>query len=351
VNHEAWELLEAVWPTSVWLQALASIGLGSLGGLLMSVLSTALLSRIVARTNTDVDDQVVRHLRTPLTMSVFLLGLWQAMHLVVPPKPFPFFFRGTLLTLTVILWTRAFIRISHLTLDEVVKAQDRISWVDTRTVPLLKLVSGMVVWGGGAYFLFLAWNIDLTAWLASAGIAGIAIGFAAKDTLANLLSGVLIIADAPYQLGDMIVLDSGERGRVTKIGARSTRLVTLDDVEIIVPNAVISSTRVYNESGGIDRDMRITATVEAAYGSDVDQVRQVLLDVARDLPNLAATPPKVHFESFGASGLVFHLRVWANPRRRVEVLDAMNVAIYKQFNDAKIEIPFSKHDVYLYPQG
>ena len=75
-------------------------------------------------------------------------------------------------------------------------------------------------------------------------------GFAAKDTLANLFAGVFILADAPYKIGDFIVLDGGERGRVTKIGIRTTRILTRDDVEITIPNATIANSKIINESGG-----------------------------------------------------------------------------------------------------
>ena len=71
--------------------------------------------------------------------------------------------------------------------------------------------------------------------LALAGIVGIAIGFTAKDTLANLFSGVFILADRPYKMGDYVNLESGERGRVTHIGIRSTRILTRDDIEVTVP--------------------------------------------------------------------------------------------------------------------
>ncbi|OQW99996.1 MAG: hypothetical protein BWK74_00755 [Desulfobacteraceae bacterium A6] len=91
---------------------------------------------------------------------------------------------------------------------------------------------------------------DLTAWVASAGIIGLALSFAAKDTLANLFSGVFILADAPYKIGDFIVLDSGERGEVTNIGIRSTRLLTRSDIEITVPNSIMGNTRIINEAGG-----------------------------------------------------------------------------------------------------
>ena len=81
-----------------------------------------------------------------------------------------------------------------------------------------------------AYFFFLSWDFDVTGWLASAGIIGVAVGFGAKDTMANLFAGVGILADNSYKLGDFLLLNSGERGRVTDIGLRSTRLLTQDEM-------------------------------------------------------------------------------------------------------------------------
>jgi MscS family membrane protein len=86
----------------------------------------------------------------------------------------------------------------------------------------------------------------MTAWLASAGIIGIAVGFAAKDTLANLFSGVFILADSPYKLGDYVVLEDNSRGKVTQIGLRSTRMLTRDDVEVTVPNSIMGNTKIIN---------------------------------------------------------------------------------------------------------
>ena len=89
------------------------------------------------------------------------------------------------------------------------------------------LITALALWAG-----ITIWNIPAMPWLASAGVAGIAIGFAAKDTLANFISGIFIIADAPYRVGDFVNLDNGQRGMVTRIGLRSTRILTRDDVEI-----------------------------------------------------------------------------------------------------------------------
>jgi small-conductance mechanosensitive channel len=199
------------------------------------------------------------------------------------------------------------------------------------------------------YIIFTAWNVDMTAWLASAGIIGIAVGFAAKDTLANLFSGVFIMADAPYKIGDFVVLESGERGEITHIGIRSTRMLTRDDIEITVPNSVMGNTMIINESGGPYEKYRLRVPVGVAYGSDIDQVREVLMDIALTDDDVCEQPEaRVRFRKFGASSLDFELLVWIDkPMLRGRVLDNLNCKIYKRFNREDIEIPYSKHDVYI----
>jgi len=145
-----------------------------------------------------------------------------------------------------------------------------------------------------AYALLQVWNIDPTAWLASAGVVGIAVGFAAKDTLANLFAGFFIIADVPYKLGDYVVLDAGERGEITRVGIRSTRLLTRDDVEVIIPNSELANHKIVNESGGRWVKFRIRLKVGVAYGSDLDRVVEVLEEVARENRNVVFEDYLVH---------------------------------------------------------
>mgnify|MGYP002332389765 FL=1 len=199
------------------------------------------------------------------------------------------------------------------------------------------------------YAVFLVWNIDLTAWIASAGILGLAISFAAKDTLANIVSGVFIMADAPYKLGDFIVLDSGERGVVRSIGIRSTRLLTRDDVEITVPNSIMGNTKVINEAGGRHEKFRIRVKVGVAYGSDIDKVHAVLLDVANGLTGICRNPaPRVRFRAFGDSSLDHELLCWVNkPVLRGKTLHQLNTAVYKRFTAENIQIPFPQRDLHI----
>jgi small-conductance mechanosensitive channel len=199
--------------------------------------------------------------------------------------------------------------------------------------------------------LMVTWSLNISAWLASAGIVGIAVGFAAKDTLANLFGGLFVIVDAPYKIGDFINLDSGERGRVVKIGLRSTRLLTRDDVEITLPNALIANAKIVNESGGPWEQTRVAVKVGVAYGSDVDRVREVLQQAAVSVQHVMPDPePRIRFLEMGDSALVFRVMVWIDePVSRGRVLDGLNTAIYKALNAAEISIPFPQHDVHLYP--
>jgi small-conductance mechanosensitive channel len=199
------------------------------------------------------------------------------------------------------------------------------------------------------YFIFLAWKIDVTAWLASAGIVGLALSFAAKDTLSNLFAGVSIIMDAPYKTGDYIILDSGERGVVTEIGLRSTRILTRDDIEITVPNGVIGNSTITNEAGGPSSQHRIRVAVGTAYGSDVDHVLQMLEKVAAHNPDILSEPAsRARFRRFGESSLEFELMGWiGNPADRGRVQHELNCGIYKAFIEERIEIPFPQRDLHV----
>ncbi len=225
----------------------------------------------------------------------------------------------------------------------------RFTFVEERTIPLLNIATQLLMIGTASYLLILLWGKDPTAWLASAGVIGIAIGFAAKDTLANLFAGFFIVADSPYKLGDYIVLDTGERGEVSHVGIRSTRIMTRDDVEVTVPNSVMGNAKIVNESGGPSEKTRIRLPVAVAYESDLRQVTDVLVDVARQNESVAKMPePRVRAKLFAASGVDFQLQFWIDkPELRGRITHDMILAIHQRFREEAIEIPYSKQDLYI----
>jgi len=294
-------------------------------------------------------------LRLPLAWTVFLVATSATISSLPLPTAAADIGRSLIASLMIVFWSTALVRLLRIFISTLSRRAGPQSVIRPQTQPLFDNVVVILVLGLSVYLVFQTWNIDMTAWLASAGIIGIAVGFAAKDTLANLFAGVFILADAPYKIGDYVVLESGERGKVTHIGIRSTRLLTRDDVEVTIPNSIMGNTRVVNESGGPHEKFRSRVQVSVAYGSDIDQVREVLMSVATDDPGVCEDPePRVRFRTFGASGLDFELLCWIdNPELRGRVLDALNSAVYKRFMEAGIEIPFSKHDLYIkqMPEG
>jgi small-conductance mechanosensitive channel len=155
--------------------------------------------------------------------------------------------------------------------------------------------------------------------------------------------------DAPYKAGDFIILDSGERGVVTDIGLRSTRILTRDDVEITVPNGIIGNGKIINEAGGPSAQHRIRVAVGVAYGSDIDNVIEVLAGVAADHPEVLTNPaPRVRFRLFGDWSLNFELLGWiAKPVDRGRVTHELNCAVYKALNKHEIQIPFPQQDLHV----
>ena len=333
---------------NVWIKALLILIGSMIFSILINILIKLTIIRLTRRTVSDVDDRIVENLRTPIFLSVILIGLiWAAQTAGIGPATV-FILLGSAKSTVIIVWTLALGRISKLFFQAMEKIT-RFTIIQPRTVPIFNIFSMILIWGGACYLTLLTWHIDITGWLASAGVVGIAVGFAAKDTLANLFSGFFILADAPYKLGDFIVLGSGERGLVTDIGIRSTRILTRDDIEIIVPNAVIAATKITNESGGPHTKKRIRCTVSVAYGSDVEQVKQVLMSTAKANQLISKFPyPRVRFRSFGDSGLVFQLLAWIDePALRGRALDSLHTEVYNNFNAAEIEIPYNKYDVYI----
>lgn len=316
---------------------------------LLDAVISRLVRRWARRTAGDFDDGLVDSLHGPVRNSVVLIGVAAATVLAGLPERGRWWVFAILQTLAVLLWLGFGLRLTALVLGALSARADRYRVIDARTLPLFNNLARIAIVAGALYFVLLSWEIDVTAWLASAGIIGIAVGFAAKDTLANFFAGLFISADAPYKVGDFIVLDTGERGQVSQVGIRSTRILTRDDVEVTIPNAVIANAKIINESGGPWAKERVRVPVQVAYGSDLDQVRAALLAVAEGRDGVSAEPaPRVRLRSFGDSGLNFELLCWIDePVLRGRVLDDLLTAVYKRFQAEGIEIPFPQRDVWV----
>jgi len=334
---------------NAWLQGSVVILATFLTASFLTWLIFKIVKKLTRKTRSTLDDRIATLARPPVYYSFLVTGFITGLNMMPLSDKIILLSGRCIRTVGLIIWTMFFIRMAHLVLTRMAQLADERSFVQRRTVTLFDNGAKVLIFAVGIYLFFMIWNIDMTAWLASAGIAGIAIGFAAKDTLSNLFAGVFILADAPYKVGDYVVLDKGGRGQVKQIGLRSTRLLTRDDIEITIPNSIIGNTTIINQSGGPAEKMRLRVAVGVAYGTDIDLVEKVLQEIAEAEPLVEKSPkPRVRFRLFGASSLDFELLCWvAEPELRGLALHKLNRKIYKDFAQHNIEIPFTKQDIYI----
>ena len=338
-----------IFGSNAWIQGLAAILVTFTVASLITWVVFKLLRRVTKRTRFTVDDQIVVLLRPPVYYTLLVSGISYGLRVLPLADSVEAMSTRGIESLGVVVWIIFFTRLASLLLIRLATLSHTFTFIQLRTLTLFDNLAKILIFSVGIYAIFVIWKIDMTAWLASAGIVGIAVGFAAKDTLSNLFSGVFILADAPYKVGDYIVLDQRERGKVTHIGLRSSRILTRDDVEITIPNSIIGNSTIINQSGGPSEKMRIRLKVGVAYGTDIDQVRAILLDIAKNEPLVCKNPqPSVRFRLFGASSLDFELRCWVpRPELCGQIIDALNTAVYKEFTRLGIEIPYAKQDLYI----
>ncbi len=200
----------------------------------------------------------------------------------------------------------------------------------------------------GLLIVFQTAGIDLSALTVLAGALGIGIGFGLQHITNNFVSGIIILFERPIKVGDRIEI--GEtHGRVTKISARATTIITNDNVSIIVPNSEFMQSKVINWSHN-DYRVRFRIPVSVAYSSDVNKVHALLLEVGAEDPNVLKAPrPDIRLTEFGDNGIHFELLVWTTTymHRRGKFISDINMGIIKKFNMHGIQIPFPQRDVTL----
>jgi small-conductance mechanosensitive channel len=200
----------------------------------------------------------------------------------------------------------------------------------------------------GFFFAFRVIHLDLSSLAVIVGGLGIGIGFGLQNIVSNFISGLIILAERPIALGHRIEV-GGVAGQVTKISLRSTVVVTNDNITIIVPNSNFITNPVTNWSYG-DPKVRLRLPVGVAYGSDVEKLRRVLLEVAAENPAVLKDPaPMVRFLEFGDSALNFELAVWTidMAHRPTRFRSDLYFAIERKLRENHIEIPFPQRDLHL----
>lgn len=334
---------------SPYLRALVAVLLFLLIAKLVDIIVTVVIGRLLRNWAGSRREEAIRLGQRTVFRTVVLVGLMLAANLADFRPRIDSIIESTLNTILILLWIVAGVRGSAVILGALSQRPSPPAWARPTTAPLFNNLLRVVLALLAAYAILLAWNVNVTGLVASAGILGLALSFAAQDTLGNLFAGVAILTDQPYRIGDYIVLDSGERGQVTHVGLRSTRLLTRDDEEVSIPNGIIGKAKIINESGGPHVKYRLRVPIRVAYGADIDKVMGHLMAVAAEHPTICETPePRVRFRAFAESCLEVELLVWiAQPALRGLALHELNCEIYRVFEREGIRIPYPQRELHI----
>ena len=312
--------------------------------LVLARLLTAGLERLARRTPSKYDEEYLQAIRPQIRLFVLVLSLnWATMRLLFL-KPASkqwlgqIYFTANVLVVGVMAWKLVnYVVMWYRDLAE--KSSD----VDTNeaAIQLGQRVAHAMVIIIGLILVLDNFGINISALVAALGIGGLALSLGAQDTLSNMISGVMILMDRPFRVGDRIEIQGLDTwGDVIEIGLRSTRIRTLDNRLVIVPNSSISSNQIVNYTYP-DPRYRVQIEIGVAYGVDLKEVRQLIIQAVHDIEGILTDKPiDVLFLEFGDSAMILRVRWWISSyidTRRM--FDKVNEAIYLSLEGAGVEMP------------
>lgn len=223
--------------------------------------------------------------------------------------------------------------------------------VDNIVFELLNKFAGAILYATAIVLALDLLGVNVMPFIAGAGVAGLALGFAAKDTLSNFIAGVLLIIDRPFEVGDRIEVWNAPQGTATwgdvlDIGLRATKIRTTDNLVIVIPNNEIMKRDIVNYTL-MSADIRVRVDIGVAYNADIQRAKELILKVADSADwILKDPPPKVVVKHFGESSVGLQLRVWiSNARKRMDTISYLTDKVKEAFDAAGVEIPYPKRDI------
>jgi len=307
-------------------------------------------ARFALRTETKLDDIVVELVRRMVLTSVGFWAVWRLAFIWDLPTMVAVVGGVWIVGLSLPVSRAVGDLLKILETNVVAKTETKLD--DTVLPWISRIITGVIV-GTAVMLALFNMNINIAPLLAGASLAGIAISFAAKDTLSNLIAGVLLILDRPFEVGDRIELWSAPArqatwGDVTEIGIRATTIRTTDNILIIIPNNQIMQRDIINYTAS-GPTIRLRIPIGIAYDADMEQAKQVCLEVAAAADQVEESPaPVCILRAFGASSVDLELRVWVKDGRlRRNVEDTITEQVKLRFDAVGIEIPYPKRDLYI----
>lgn len=333
-----------------WVQALLIFLIFLLLSKLVVLIFNKILKRLTEKTKTKLDDQIIQISKKPLQVIFILIGaLLALLPLKLAESSFQIF-KNIIVSIIIYLACVFTVQTIHILVadfsEKLTGRKD--STFGKGVVPLMDKLVGVLIAIIGFLLILSQWGVHIGPFLATLGIAGIAIALALRESLANIFGGVSVILDKNLKVGDKVKLDTGEFGIIHDVGLRSTKLRTFDNEIIIIPNGQLSNTRIKNY-GLLDPKIRVVINFGVAYGTEVSKVQKVVLDVIKTIDKTLDDPkPSVEFLEMADFFLKFVAKFWiANYNDQYGCMLEATRKIYDALNKEKITIPFPTRTIHM----
>jgi MscS family membrane protein len=329
--------------------ALAILFLGYITGKFTNRLVKWLKENFADKTETDLDDTILDALKTPSKYVIYAIAV------ILATKQLGIDITNIVVAILILALAKPVANITKIVLDYIERdlAKRTESKLDDMVLPLINKTVSFLVYVFALIMALDQLGIEVLPFVAGLGIAGLAIGLAAKDSIANVIAGIFIIIDRPFVVGDRIEVWSAPKqaatwGDVMEIGLRSTKIRTTDNILLIIPNSEIGRRDIINYTA-ISPDIRVRIPVGIAYEADRKKSEKIILDVAKNTEGVLEEPePIVIMQAFGASSIDLELRVWIdNARQRKNIMSTLAKEIKLEFDRQGIEIPYPRRHVIL----
>ena len=350
---------------SEWLQSqnlrniVISLGIFAVAiilSLFVRVILSPILRRVTARTDTDLDDILVKALRRPVAWGILVAGAWLALRRVWNPARLEDLDKGAAVLGVLLLVSaalRTFNSVASWWSEKAAEKSSHPREVMARSVVGHKIIS-ITILVLGILIILTQLGVKIGPLLGALGIGGLAVALALQDTLANLFAGIYMMVDRPVTVGDFIKLESGEEGFVEEIGWRNTKVRMWANNIVIIPNSKLSQSVLTNYYLP-QQELSVYVRCGVAYDSDLEHVERVCIEVAQEVMariegSATDWTPAVRFKEFADFSINFLvvLRVTDFAAQYLLAHEYMK-ALHRRFDKEVIEIPFPIRTVIMHP--
>ncbi len=311
-----------------------------------------ILIKKAENTGTKIDDIILLAIGKPLYILVIVAGLYYAIHEtpylgdLINTFDGDYRYRHFLLTLFGTWIAASFIKriIREYGYELASRTKGE---MDDRLVAFADMSGTYIIWLIGLMIALSGVGVEIGPVIAGMGIAGLALALAAQNLISNVFGGMTITLDQLYKIGDRVEF-GGVYGDIYEIKPRYTKIKTLDNVIITIPNSKVINDNIVNYADP-DTTVRVKIPVGVAYGTDPEKVDKIMLEIADNTPKVLKEPkPLVRFTEYAASSQNFELLVWVKHYDdRHPAIDMILRDMFKRFKEEGIEMPFNQMDVHL----